>query len=219
MNPSQFYDLLAQVRIVPVLVLPQADGAFDLGAALVAGGIPIAEVTFRTDAAEAAIAAMSTVDGLVVGAGTVTTADQVDRAAKAGARFVVSPGISESVVRRCRELDIQVLPGVATATDIMTALDLGVDVVKFFPAEIAGGLPAIRALAGPFPAVRFVPTGGITAMSALDYLAHPSVLAVGGSWMAPAEVIGRSDWGMARDLAAETIGIIAAGVDDAVAAR
>jgi len=198
---ANFTEVLAELRLLPVIVLPKADGARALGEALVDGGLPIAEVTFRTDAAEDAIRTMSSVDGLLVGAGTVTTPEQVDRASAAGARFVVSPGLSGAVVHRCAELDLPVTPGVATATDITAALDLGLDVVKFFPAEAMGGLATIRALAAPFPSVRFVPTGGITAESAPRYLAHPSVLAVGGSWMVPAALIAAGDWPAIRALA------------------
>jgi len=182
-------DVLARVRIVPVVVLDDAGTAERLGDALKAGGLPIAEVTFRTDAAEAALRAMAKDPDLLVGAGTVIRADQVDRAVLAGARFIVSPGLSASVVQRARDYDVPVFPGVATPTDVMTALDLGLSLLKLFPAETLGGPAAVRALSAPFPGVRFVPTGGITAQSMGAYLALPSVVAVGGSWMvAPALV-------------------------------
>src|SRR5690606_2196314 len=130
--------------------------------ALVGGGLRCAEVTFRTDAAEAALRTMAADSRLLVGAGTVVRPDQVDRAVAAGAAFIVSPGFSEAVVRRCRELDVPVFPGVATASELMAALDAGCDVVKFFPAEPLGGVSTLKALAAPFPGVRFIPTGGIT---------------------------------------------------------
>jgi 2-dehydro-3-deoxyphosphogluconate aldolase/(4S)-4-hydroxy-2-oxoglutarate aldolase len=182
-------DLLRGHRYVPVVVLADAADAAPLAEALVAGGLPIAEVTFRTPAAEQALKTLAADTRLLVGAGTVFTRDQVDRAVAAGAQFVVSPGFSPSVVRHGRELGVPVLPGVATATELMAALDEGVDVVKFFPAEQLGGVGTLRALAAVFGGVRFVPTGGITAGLARSYLDVPAVAAVGGSWMVAPELI------------------------------
>jgi 2-dehydro-3-deoxyphosphogluconate aldolase/(4S)-4-hydroxy-2-oxoglutarate aldolase len=187
-------DVLGAHRIVPVVVLDDVARADDLGAALVAGGLPVAEVTFRTPDAAAVLGRLAERGDLVVGAGTVLTAEQVDRAHGAGARFVVSPGLSADVVRRCQELDLPVIPGVCTATEIMQALSLGLDTVKFFPAEAYGGLGTIKALSAAFPQVRFVPTGGITAASAPAYLAHPSVVAVGGSWMVAPDLLAAGQW-------------------------
>ena len=190
-------DVLAAItdrRLLPVVVLHDAAAAAPLADALVAGGLPVAEVTFRTPAAEAALRALSARADLLVGAGTVVHPDQVDRAADAGARFVVSPGLSAAVVHRCQARGLSVLPGVATATELLAALDLGIDVVKFFPAETSGGLAAVQALAGPFPDVRFVPTGGIGAAQLGSYLAHPAVLAVGGSWMVAPPLIAERDF-------------------------
>ncbi len=185
-------DVIASGRLVPVIVLQDEDHAEPLAAALVEGGLTCAEVTFRTAAAESAIKTMTNDARLLVGAGTVLTPDQVDRAIAAGARFIVSPGLSRPVVRHCASLGVPVFPGVASATEIMAALDEGIDVVKFFPAEPLGGVAMINALAAPFPTVRFVPTGGITAAQLPAYLAHPAVVAVGGSWMvAPALVAAR----------------------------
>ena len=144
-------DVLGPHRVVPVVVLGDADRADDLGAALVAGGLPVAEVTFRTPGAAGVLATLAARGDLVVGAGTVITPAQVDAAHEAGATFVVSPGLSAAVVRRCQELDLAVLPGVSTATEIIQALDLGLDTVKFFPAEACGGLPTVKALAAAFP--------------------------------------------------------------------
>ena len=181
-------------RVVPVVVLDDPARADDLGAALVAGGLPVAEATFRTPHAAAVLRRLADRGDLVVGAGTVITAEQVDRAHDAGARFVVSPGLSADVVRRCQALGLPVFPGVSTATEIIAALDLGLDTVKFFPAEAYGGLATVKALAAAFPQVRFMPTGGITAASAPDYLAHPSVVAVGGSWMVAPDLLAAGDW-------------------------
>ncbi|GAA5117359.1 bifunctional 4-hydroxy-2-oxoglutarate aldolase/2-dehydro-3-deoxy-phosphogluconate aldolase [Alloalcanivorax gelatiniphagus] len=187
-------DVLGGHRIVPVVVLDDPDRADDLGAALVQGGLPVAEATFRTPEAAAVLRRLAANDDLVVGAGTVLTDRQVDQALEAGARFIVSPGLSAAVVRRCQAAGVPVVPGVATPTEVMQALDLGLDTVKFFPAEANGGLPTIKALAAAFPQVRFVPTGGITADTAPAYLAHPSVVAVGGSWMVAGDLLAAGRW-------------------------
>lgn len=175
--------LLGSHRVIPVIVIDDATQASPLADALMRGGLPIAEITFRTAAAPDALRSLAGRDDLVAGAGSVRTADQVDEAVAAGARFVVSPGLSERVVERCREHGVPVLPGVATASEIMRALDLGLDVVKLFPAGAVGGPGAVRDLSGPFPGVRFVPTGGVGPANVGDYLSLPSVVAVGGSWM------------------------------------
>jgi 2-dehydro-3-deoxyphosphogluconate aldolase/(4S)-4-hydroxy-2-oxoglutarate aldolase len=201
---------LAARRVVPVLVLDDAARADDVAEALVTAGLPVAEVTFRTAAAADAVRAMARRRDILVGAGTVVTAAQVDEAVEAGARFVVSPGFSRSVVRRCADLDVPVLPGVSTASDVMAALEEGLSTVKFFPAEASGGLPAIRALSGPFPQVRFVPTGGIGPGNAAEYLALPSVLAVGGSWMVPGTAIRAGDVETVARLAREAVALAAA---------
>jgi 2-dehydro-3-deoxyphosphogluconate aldolase/(4S)-4-hydroxy-2-oxoglutarate aldolase len=200
-------DLLAQRRIVPVVVLQDPGGAKPLAEALTAGGLPLAEVTFRTSAAREAVAAMAEDPTLIVGAGTVISADQVDTAVAAGARFVVTPGFSHAVVRRCHELDVPVVPGVATATELMTALEAGISIVKLFPAEPLGGVTTLRALAAVFPQVRFVPTGGISATNAATYLAEPSVLAVGGSWMVAPSLLARHSWDSVTRLAAEAVAL------------
>lgn len=187
-------DVIGAGRLLPVIVLADAAGAGALGEALLAGGLRCAEVTFRTDAAAAAIKAMAGHAELMVGAGTVLTAAQVDLAVAAGARFVVSPGFGPAVVRRCQEVGIPVFPGVATATEIQSAVDAGLSTVKFFPAEQAGGPDMIKALAAPFRGVRFIPTGGVNEANVAHYLALPSVVAVGGSWMVPARLLAAGDW-------------------------
>jgi len=187
-------EVLRGHRVVPVVVLDDPDLADALGDALVSGGLPVAEATFRTPGAAAVLRRLAARDDLVVGAGTVLTAAQVDLAHEAGAGFVVSPGLSDGVVRRCQELGLPVVPGVSTASEIMRALDLGLDTVKFFPAEANGGLPAVKALAAAFPQVRFVPTGGITEASAPAYLAHGAVAAVGGSWMVAPDLLAAGQW-------------------------
>ncbi|QSF58014.1 bifunctional 4-hydroxy-2-oxoglutarate aldolase/2-dehydro-3-deoxy-phosphogluconate aldolase [Nocardioides sp. zg-1228] len=193
-TPRDLMEVLRGHRVVPVVVLDDPDRADALGDALVSGGLPVAEATFRTPGAAAVLRRLAARDDLVVGAGTVLTPAQVDLAHEAGAGFVVSPGLSDGVVRRCQELGLPVVPGVSTASEIMHALDLGLDTVKFFPAEANGGLPAVKALAAAFPQVRFVPTGGITEASAPAYLAHGAVAAVGGSWMVAPDLLASGQW-------------------------
>lgn len=199
---------LARHQVVPVVVLHDGDQATPLADALTAGGLPIAEVTFRTPAAAQIVAAMSRHPDMFVGAGTVISSDQVDVAIAAGARFVVSPGFSPAVVRRCQHLDVPVLPGVATATEIIAALDAGITTVKFFPAQALGGVPTLRALAAAFPEVRFVPTGGVSAANAAVYLAEPSVVAVGGSWMVTPKLLAEQSWARVTGLAAEAVALV-----------
>lgn len=196
---------LEQLRVVPVVVIDDAARAHDLAGALVAGGLPIAEVTLRTAAALDAIRTMAARGDVVVGAGTVLTADHVDLAADAGAQFVVSPGLSRAVVDRARHHGVGVIPGAVTATEVQTAQAMGLDIVKFFPANTSGGPAAIAALAAPFAAMRFVPTGGVTATNVGDYLSLGSVVAVGGSWMVPRTAIEFGRWDQITDLTAQAV--------------
>lgn len=193
-SANELLDKLAVVRIVPVVVVDDAAVAAPLGNALLAGGLPFAEVTFRTPAAGDAIREMSGIGGLVVGAGTVLCSAQVESAVAAGAQFIVSPGFSADVLRAAREHDVPVITGAATATEIQMALEHGQDVVKLFPAEALGGLATLKALSAPFPSVRFVPTGGITELTAASYLAESAVLAVGGSWMVARDLLAAGDF-------------------------
>ncbi|HEY5457045.1 MAG TPA: bifunctional 4-hydroxy-2-oxoglutarate aldolase/2-dehydro-3-deoxy-phosphogluconate aldolase [Acidothermaceae bacterium] len=191
---SPVWSVLDSEKLLPVVVLDDAAAAGSLGTAIRAGGLSSIEITLRTPAALPAITALAEQGDLLVGAGTVLTRTQAELAVEAGADFIVSPGVSSAVVSFCREVGVPVFPGVATPTEIQMALDLGCDVVKFFPADINGGLPAIRALAAPFGGVKFIPTGGISPSNLGDYLAHPSVLAVGGSWLVTRELIAANDW-------------------------
>jgi len=200
---------LARARLVPVVVLDEARHAEPLAAALVAGGLPVAEVTFRTSAAEDAIRAMASRGDVLVGAGTVLTTDQVDRAVAAGASFVVSPGLSRAVVERCREHGVLALPGAVTATEVQAALELGLHAVKFFPAGTSGGAAAIKALAAPFGGLAFVPTGGIGPQNLHEYLDLPAVLAVGGSWMVPREAVAAEDFATITQLTAQAVALAA----------
>ena len=181
---------LSAHRLVPVVVIDDARTADSLGAALVAGGLPVAEVTFRTAAGLESLRRLAARGDLLVGAGTVVTAAQVDQAVAAGAEFIVSPGLSRAVVERCQEHGVLALPGAVTATEVQAALELGLTTVKFFPAESSGGVAAVRALAGPFTEVGFMPTGGIGPDNLVDYLNVPAVRAVGGSWMVPRDQLG-----------------------------
>ena len=182
MSDSPF-DIISSRKLVPVIALADAAHANPLAEALVAGGLPIAEVTFRTAAAEAVIRAMAARGDLLVGAGTVLSIEQVDQARDAGARFVVTPGFDPKVVRRCLDLNLPVCPGICTPTDISMAIDHGLSLVKFFPAEAMGGVKTLKAISAPFSMMRFVPTGGIGPTNLSDYLALPQVAACGGSWM------------------------------------
>jgi 2-dehydro-3-deoxyphosphogluconate aldolase/(4S)-4-hydroxy-2-oxoglutarate aldolase len=180
---------LGMHRLLPVLVLDDATTAASLGAVLVEAGLPLAEVTLRTSDALAALEQMAAVPGLVVGAGSVVSADQVDEVAGVGGRFVVSPGLQLPVVERCAALGLPCLPGVATPSELMAAQAAGLNAVKLFPAHLIGGPAAVEAMSGPFPAMRFVPTGGVDERTLPAYLAQAAVLAVGGSWMVPRELV------------------------------
>lgn len=180
-------------RVIPVITVADVADAVPIAEALVAGGLPVAEVTFRTAAAADAIRVMRSVAGITVGAGTVLDVAQLDAALAAGAEFVVSPGLAAEVVTGCQSRGVPVLPAAITPTEVMACLRLGVDVIKFFPAEAAGGLATLKALSGPFPGVRFVPTGGVRQESLADYLAAPNVAAVGGTWLVPAASHGEVD--------------------------
>jgi 2-dehydro-3-deoxyphosphogluconate aldolase/(4S)-4-hydroxy-2-oxoglutarate aldolase len=176
-------DLMNAAPVIPVLVL---DGALDpvsLAESLVKAGLPVIEVTLRTPSALDSISAMKTIPGAIVGAGTVLNEHMLGEALDAGAEFIVSPGLTEPLGRAARDSGIPYLPGIANAGDIMRGLDLGLNRFKFFPAEASGGLPALKALSAPFGDVRFCPTGGIREETASEWLAHPSVLCVGGSWL------------------------------------
>ena len=190
--------IMRMAPVIPVLVI---DGSIDpvaLAETLVEAGLPVIEVTLRTSSALAALKAMAGVPGAVVGAGTVLNEAMLGEAIEAGSRFIVSPGLTEPLGKAAIASGVPFLPGVANAGDFMRGLDLGLDRFKFFPAEAAGGLPALKALAGPFGDVRFCPTGGIREDSASQWLAHPSVLCVGGSWLVPA---GETDLGAIGDRA------------------
>jgi len=180
---------LGELRIVPVVAIENAGDATPLADALIEGGLPCTEVTFRTQAAAKAIETLARRGDLLVGAGTVISVDQVKTARDAGARFIVSPGLNPRVVSYCVQNGLPITPGVCTPSDIERALDFGLDVLKFFPAEAFGGLKTLKALCGPYTAVRFIPTGGIHPGNLSEYLNFAPVLACGGTWLAKPSLI------------------------------
>ncbi|MBQ3405952.1 MAG: bifunctional 4-hydroxy-2-oxoglutarate aldolase/2-dehydro-3-deoxy-phosphogluconate aldolase [Lachnospiraceae bacterium] len=200
---------IGEIGIIPVVVLDDANDAEPLAKALIDGGLPCAEVTFRTAAAEEAIRKMSTAyPDLFVGAGTVLTVEQANRAVDAGAKFIVSPGLNPEVVKYCVQRGIPVCPGTCTPSDIEQALALGLDVVKFFPAEPAGGLGFIKAIAAPYTGVKFMPTGGISAKNVREYLAYDRILACGGSWMVKNDLVKAGDFEKITELVREAADIV-----------
>ncbi|NKB27388.1 MAG: bifunctional 4-hydroxy-2-oxoglutarate aldolase/2-dehydro-3-deoxy-phosphogluconate aldolase [Rhodobacteraceae bacterium] len=193
--------------VVPVLVIHDAATARPLAEALVAGGLPALEVTLRTPAALEAIAEMAKVDGGVVGAGTLLSPEDVKAAIKAGARFGVSPGVTDRLLDAVEGADLPLLPGAATATEAMALLERGYVTQKFFPAEASGGVPALKAIGAPIPQVQFCPTGGVSAANAAEYLALSNTICVGGSWVAPNALIEAGDWAGITELARAAAGL------------
>lgn len=203
-------DMMKQIEemgIVPVVVIEDAKQALPLAEALCAGGLPCAEVTFRTAAARDAIREMKKKENMLVGAGTVLTTDQVDEAVDAGAEFIVSPGFNRKVVRHCQEKGIPVIPGVCTPTEVEMALEEGLEVVKFFPAEAAGGIAMIKAMSAPYGSVRFMPTGGITMENLADYLSCNKVIACGGSFMVSKKLIAENQFEKIEELTREAVAL------------
>ena len=192
---SKVVETLARLRLIPMVVTDHADHAATFGDMLVTGGLPVAEVTFRTPAAEQAVRILSKRGDLLVGAGTILTTQQADRAIDAGAQFLVSPGTNPEVVEHVVMRGVPIVPGVATPSEIEQAIVLGATALKFFPAETMGGVAALKAFAGPYPEARFIPTGGITPEMLPSYLRLKNVIACGGSWLAPRDLLaaGRFD--------------------------
>jgi 2-dehydro-3-deoxyphosphogluconate aldolase/(4S)-4-hydroxy-2-oxoglutarate aldolase len=201
-------DVLRRLRVVPVIVIDSADRAIGLADALLAGGLPCAEITFRTPAAAEALRRIAAErPDVMVGAGTVLSPEQAAKARDAGARFVVSPGLNRRVVEWCRSHDLPIFPGICTPTEIEAALESGLDVVKFFPAEQIGGLAYLKAVAAPFPDLSFMPTGGINATNVGDYLGFARVVACGGSWMAPQAWIAAGAFDRIRDAVEKVVAL------------
>lgn len=196
-------DLCGLAPVIPVLVLDDAASAADLARALVAGGLPALEVTLRTPAALDAIREMAGVEGGVVGAGTLLTEADVEAAKEAGANFGVSPGATDRLLDACEANELPLLAGSSSATEAMRLLERGYTVQKFFPAEASGGAAALKAIGAPIPQVSFCPTGGVSLANARDYLSLPNVICVGGSWVAPKDMIASGDWAGIERLARE----------------
>ncbi len=203
---NEVLEKISKIGIVPVVVLNDANDAKPLAKALCEGGLPCAEVTFRTDAAEESIRIMvENYPEMLVGAGTVLTIEQVDRAVNAGAKFIVSPGLNPKIVKYCIDKNIPVTPGTSNPSDIEQALELGLEVVKFFPAEAAGGLKMIQSMAAPYTTMKFMPTGGISAKNINEYLAFPKILACGGSWMVSNDLVKSGDFDKIKELTKEAV--------------
>jgi len=203
------FEQLRKIGIIPVAVLDDANDADALADALCDGGLPCAEVTFRTSAAEETIRIMAkNYPEMLVGAGTVLTREQVDRAVGAGAKFIVAPGLNPDTVRYCMEKGIPVVPGVQTPSEIEQGLAFGLNVLKFFPAEPAGGLKMIKAIAAPYTTVSFMPTGGISAANVRDYLAYDRIIACGGSWMVKKDLVNSGDFAKIKELTREAAEIV-----------
>ena len=206
---SEMLKTIESFGVVPVVVLNDAKDAAPLAKALCEGGLPCAEVTFRTEAAEESIRIMATeFPEMVIGAGTVLTIDQVDRAVGAGAKFIVSPGFDPEIVDYCISKNIPVLPGCITPSEVTQAVKRGLEVVKFFPAEQFGGVATIKALAAPFTSVRFMPTGGISAKNLADYLGFKKIIACGGSWMVKGDMVAAGEFDKIKEMTAEAVALV-----------
>ena len=200
---------IGETGIIPVVVLNRVADAEPLAESLIKGGLPCAEVTFRTDAAEDSIRAIAKkFPEMFVGAGTVLTVEQADRAVDAGAKFIVSPGLNPKVVEHCLKKNYPITPGIMTPSELEIALGFGLDVVKFFPAENAGGLKMIKAISAPYTMMKFMPTGGINTTNVRDYLACDKILACGGSWMVKGDLINAGDFAKIQELTKEAAAIV-----------
>lgn len=202
-------EMIQELGVVPVVVLNDAKDARPLAEALCEGGLPCAEVTFRTEAAEESIRSMTKeFPEMLVGAGTVLTVEQVDRAIDAGAKFIVSPGFDPEIVDDCLERSIPVFPGCITPSEVAQAVKRGLEVIKFFPAEQFGGIDTIKALAAPYTDIKFMPTGGINAANLEKYLSYDRVMACGGSWMVKADLIRNEEFDIVKKLTAEAVRLV-----------
>ena len=206
---NQILEKIKNIGIVPVVVLDNAEDAKPLAKALLEGGLPCAEVTFRTEAAEESIKKINEeFPEMFLGAGTVLTTEQVDRATAAGAKFIVSPGLNPDIVKYCVEKNIPIVPGVVSPSEIERALSFGLEVVKFFPAEASGGLNMIKALAAPYTTMKFLPTGGINEKNIQSYLAFDKIVACGGSWMVKNELIARKEFDKIKELTKQAVQLV-----------
>jgi len=209
---NEVLEEICRLRVVPVVAIQDVKDAEPLAQALIDGNLPCAEITFRTDAAGDSIRVLARRGDMLVGAGTVLTIDQAKTAFDAGAQFIVSPGFNPRVVQHCLDNGITVIPGVCTPSDISLALDFGLEVVKFFPAEAFGGLQTLKALSAPYSMVRFIPTGGIGPETLVEYLSFPRVIACGGSWMVASDLISSGNFDKIRRLTREAVELAAKAV-------
>jgi len=206
---NEIVEQLGQIGIIPVVAIDDAETAVSLGQALLAGGLPCAEITFRTAAAADAIQKISAaLPDILVGAGTVLTVNQAEQAAAAGAKFIVTPGFDAKVVDWCQANNMPITPGVMTPTDINQAIAKGLNILKFFPAEVAGGVKALKAIGGPYVGIKFIPTGGISANNLADYLSLPMVHACGGSFMVKKQLIADGQFETITHLAQTAVDIV-----------
>lgn len=206
---NELFKKVESLGVVPVVVLNDAKDAKPLAKALCEGGLPCAEVTFRTEAAEESIRIMANeFPEMLIGAGTVLTIEQVDRAVGAGAKFIVSPGFDPEIVDYCIEKNIPVFPGCITPSEVAQAVKRGLEVVKFFPAEQFGGVATIKALAAPYTNVRFMPTGGVSAKNLADYLGFKKIVACGGSWMVKGDLVAAGEFDKIREMTAEAVALV-----------
>jgi len=206
---SQTIQVLGKLALVPVVQIEHSKDAISLGRALLSGGLPCAEITFRTEAAFEAIKSIaSTLPEITLGAGTVLTTTQAEKAVNAGAKFVVSPGFNPKVVDWCLKAGVPIIPGVATPTEVEMALDKGLDIIKFFPAQAMGGIEMLKAIAAPYGGVKFIPTGGINEKNLADYLMLPMVFACGGSWFVKTTLISAGDFNAITRLTKEALSIV-----------
>lgn len=201
---------IARLRVVPAVVIDDVNAAVPMAEAMMRGGLPVVEVTLRTPYALEVIRMLSRVEGLLVGAGTVTSVPQLDQALSAGARFVVTPGLDAELVKVCQGRDMVIFPGAVTPTEIMQAMNQGLQAVKFFPSNVHGGLAAIEALSGPFPGMKFMPTGGVSLANLATFLQHPNVLACGGTWMVRREWIREGRFDLIEQACRETMQLVGA---------
>ncbi len=206
---TRLEDAIKQLGVLPVIKIQDASVAEDLATALIDGGLPAAEITFRTDAAEEALSRMAKkYPEMLLGAGTVLTVEQADKAMAVGARFLVSPGLNPTVVHHCKEKGYPIIPGICTPSELEMALSFGLETVKFFPAEASGGLAMIQALSAPYGKVHFMPTGGINVKNLPQYLASNKVLCCGGSWIVPENKLNARDFDGIRALALEAASLV-----------
>lgn len=205
---NDFIKNLKNLKIVPVIKVNDAKNAYGLGKALMEGGLPVAEITFRSEAAADSIREMKKIEGLLVGAGTITSVEQAKVAMDAGAEFLVTAGFSKPVTEFAVENNIPIFPGICTPTEIMSILEYNLPVAKFFPAENYGGLKTIKALSGPFPKMLFMPTGGVNPSNVREYLSHPNIIACGGSWMVKEDLIDNQKFDEIRKLVADAVELV-----------